>query len=185
MSKKGPVLKRHLNWTGSAFPLLIKFAAQNPRLGPRLARQKIPPRKVHVGPFLAIFPRKWGRFRIAIGLACYRGGEPTYPKSARGGAWGECRPGSGVQGKVLQRVLGKMLGRVLGKVLVLLFEHKTISASKMQTDTRQNWNWGGVILYNSIQRLQIGGRQSLFGGCNCLGVLYRKGGIRIAAINSR
>ena len=60
----------------------------------------------------------------------------------------------------------------------------------MRIDTLQNVNRGRVI-WNSIQKLQIGGRQSLFGRCRftfwrvpiyileaeiVLGVLYRKGG---------
>ena len=60
----------------------------------------------------------------------------------------------------------------------------------MQIDALQNTNCRGRFLCISIQKLQIGGRQSLFGGCqftfwrvpiyileaeSVLGVLYRKG----------
>ena len=60
----------------------------------------------------------------------------------------------------------------------------------MQIDALQNTNCRGRFLYISIQKLQIGGRQSLFGGCQftfwrvpiyilaaelVLRVLYRKG----------
>ena len=65
----------------------------------------------------------------------------------------------------------------------------------MQIHTLRNVNWGGgdfcVVLYKFITKLQIGGHQSLFGGCPftfwkvpiyileaeiVLGVLCRKGG---------
>ena len=64
------------------------------------------------------------------------------------------------------------------------------SASKIQIDTLQHVNRGGGSLCNSIQKLQIGGRQSRFGGCRFafwrasipsleaeigLGVLYSEG----------
>ena len=61
----------------------------------------------------------------------------------------------------------------------------------MQVDTLQNVNWGAVISVEFYTKLQIGGHQSLFGGCRftfwrlpiyileadiVLGVLYGKGG---------
>ena len=64
------------------------------------------------------------RSSVAIGLACYRGAEPTYPQKVLGEVLGEVPARNGVLGKVLRRVLGKVLARVLGKVLVLFFKHK-------------------------------------------------------------
>ena len=57
---------------------------------------------------------------VTIGLACYRGAEPTYPQKVLGEVLGEVPAQSGVLGRVLRRVLGKVLARVLGQVLVLL-----------------------------------------------------------------